>query len=635
MCVPSMHSIPSRLRFFAAGFVGLLLAGAISAQARQPQNVVSFDLRYTLRRDLRDPAQVAGLWDDLHAAATLQGVVNRERPRLYLHYVVEGGCDIDAYWWNHYTAPGGWLHGVSAASVPDMAALVEAFRDDIRGVVLYDSNVAATSNVASAVAGIEALMAVRYDPSPGSLYRRVVESGPKLPVRVRLVGEGGAALFTGRGIIPGTERASSGSVKADPYLWFIERYVKAGRCNMRYAGYYIDQKWREAPRSGPPNHHTLTNHDFFVSRRGFFFDLSPWADEPATDDRAQAPGTDRAVLEEFLREAYRANRGEAFCYIGGFPAWAYKYTQRAGGKHPDVATEWEFGRVISAYNAFKDADAIGYGALANASFWQHFPLRDRYPQRWVTTEELRRRGLLAADGSVTVSGRNFILFYVGDYDASSWIAQRTHDIWDHPDRGKVPLMWCISPVLQERVPMVLHYLRETAGPNDYFAAADNGAGYLLPGMLQAPRALSGLPDGLDAWARHCDGYYRRWGLSVTGFVIDGEAPPLSVRGLDCYASFSPNGIVPQKAPLTLLHGDMPVLRSDEDIQQNPREAARRIVERVTARRVPFHWFRNILKNPGWYRETMEELHRLDPRIELLDAPAFFELYRRWLREKKP
>jgi hypothetical protein len=125
-------------------------------------------------------------------------------------------------------------------------------------------------------------------------------------------------------------------------------------------------------------------------------------------------------------------------------------------------------------------------------------------------------------------------------------------------------------------------------------------------------------------------YYEKWGMTVTGFVIDGFAPPLSKKGLDCYASFSPNGIVPQKVPLTLLHGNMPVLRSDEDIQQNPAEAARRVMERVAARPVPFHWFRNILKTPTWYVQTVDEIKRLNPDIELLDAPTFFELYRIWL-----
>src|SRR3546814_5419732 len=107
-------------------------------------------------------------------------------------------------------------------------------------------------------------------------------------------------------------------------------------------------------------------------------------------------------------------------------------------------------------------------------------------------------------------------------------------------------MWCISPVLEERVPMALAYRRETATPNDYFAAADNGAGYVMPGMLQEPRPVSGLPDGLKTWEKHCLPYYHRWDLTITGFIIDGNSPGLNKEGLDTYARFSPNGIVPQK-----------------------------------------------------------------------------------------
>ena len=285
--------------------------------------------------------------------------------------------------------------------------------------------------------------------------------------------------------------------------------------------------------------------------------------------------------------------------------------------------------------AFKDADAIGLGALANASFWQHFPLKKRYPQRWVTHEELKERGYLNEDGTVRLDGREFVIFYVGDYDASAWTAQTTPYLWDHPDRGKVPMMWAISPVLAERVPMVMHNYRMTASENDYFVAADNGAGYLLPGMLQQPRAVSGLPSGLEAWSRHCRTYYRRWGLSVTGFVIDGEAPGLSEEGLECYRRFSPNGIVPQKVPLTLLYKDMPVLRSDYDITSpHPDEAARVMMDRISRRPVPFHWFRAILKSPSWYKEVRDELHRQNPKIEWLDAPTFFELYRLYLQQNE-
>ena len=611
-----------------------IITSACKGAEIENKKIGIFDLSYTLKTDLTTETGVNTAWDDVHAVATLQGVVNRNESNLYVFFVKERQYDIDAYWWNKYRAEGEWLVGKDTIRYNTIEELFKAYKNFINGVVVYDENVASTSNVASAVAGIENLVAIRFDPRKGSLYDRLVVSGPKLKVKKWLVNRNGSPLFTGKGIIPETKRESSGSLKNDPYIWFIENYMKKGKCNTEFAAYYIDQYWKKRPNSAPRNHHTLSNHDFFVSKKAFFFDLSPWGDEPATDDPNQTAGCDLATLKEFLSLAYHQNKGEKICYIGGFPAWAYKYTKHANGKHDDVPTEWEFSRIISAYNAMKDADAIGYGALANASFWRHFPLQPKYEQSWVSHEELKKKGLLTADGKVDVKNRNFIIFYVGDYDASSWITQRTPSIWDDPNRGKIPLMWSISPVLQERVPMVMHNFRKTATPNDYFAAADNGAGYLMPGMLQEPRGISGLPSGLNAWANHCKKYYEKWGLTITGFVIDGEAPGLNKDGLDCYASFSPNGIVPQKVPLMMLHKNMPVLKSDWDVNDSdPKAAANIILQRIRAREkdTPFHWFRNILKTPTWYVNVVDEVTKQDPNIVLLDAPAFFELLRVYLQ----
>lgn len=598
-----------------------------------------YDLGYTLQTDLATAEGRNTAWDDVHLVAALQGIVNRDAARLYVYFVERDGVGIDRYWFDKYRRRGQWLYGKETVTYGTIEELVEAYADYVEGVVLYDGNVPSTSNVASSVAGSDDLLPVRYDPSPGSLYDRLVTHGPCLPVKCRLVNEDGSPMFTGKGTIPSTSRASTGSVKNDPYIWYIENYMKQGRCNTEYAGYYIDQYWKQNPTAANRNHHTLSNHDFFISKRGFFFDLSPWGDEPATDEPGQPAGTDLATLKEMLLLAYRQNEGERFCYIGGFPAWAYKYTMHAGGIHDDVPTEWEFSRLIGAYNAFKDADAIGYGALANASFWQHFPLEGEYPQPWITHEQLEERGLLTPDGKVDTGGKQFVIFYVGDYDASSWISQMSSATWDDPARGQLPLMWSISPVLEERAPHVLHYFRTTATPNDYFASADNGAGYLNPGMLQEPRPFSALPSGTEAWARHCVPYYKRWGLTVTGFIVDGYAPGLDRTGLDAYASFSPNGIVPQKTPSAAwMYGGMPVLQADLDINDgDPKVAASRIVERVKERsgHLPFHWFRNILKRPSWYVEVMDEVARLDKDIVLLDAPSFFELLRIWLKEQQP
>ncbi|MFZ4261526.1 GxGYxYP domain-containing protein [Sphingobacterium sp. HJSM2_6] len=602
------------------------------AQSKNPIGI--FDLGYTLEPDFNDKEKAKTAWDHTHFIASLQGVVNKKEPNLYIHLIKTGEVDIDRYWWSKYRKKNNWLANRDTIEFNNLESLVHFYKNHIKGAVVYDPLVASTSNVASAVAGSDNLVAIRFDLDPNSVYSKLVKSGPKIPVKVWLVEPNGKSIFKGKGIIPKTKRMSTGSAKNDAYIWYIENYFKKGKTNAEFGAYYIDQIWLNKPTAVGKNHHTLSNHDYFISKGAFFFDLSPWQDESATDDLTQPLGTDLNTLKEFLLLAYKQNEnGKKFTHIGGFPPWAYKYTKHAGGKHEDVPTEWEYSRIISAYNAFKDADAIGFGALANASFWQHYPLKKEYPQKWVTDEELKSKGYLDEQGKLVDNGKDYYLFYVGDYDASSWLSQTTAWIWDDPNRGKVPLMWSISPILARRVPMAMEYRWESATANDYFAAADNGAGYLMPGMLQIPRPISNLPDATDQWAEHNIPFYKQWGMSITGFIIDGEAPGLNKAGMDAYAKFSPNGIVPQKVPLSLLYEEMPVLKSDEDVnQENPKDAATVIVNRIANRPIKFHWFRNILKTPTWYVQVVDEVKAKNPNAILLDAPTFFALYKKYLLE---
>ncbi|EQD70078.1 hypothetical protein B1A_06491, partial [mine drainage metagenome] len=48
-------------------------------------------------------------------------------------------------------------------------------------------------------------------------------------------------------------------------------------------------------------------------------------------------------------------------HIGGFIPWDKKYTKYpgAGGKHGGVATEWEYAYIVSCFNGYMDADALG------------------------------------------------------------------------------------------------------------------------------------------------------------------------------------------------------------------------------------------------------------------------------------
>ena len=322
-----------------------------------------FDLRDTAKIDVRQPEQVRMAWDHAHALATLQGIVNRDGPRLYLQFVQLGSTDIDRYWFEKYRQPGRWLAERPVVRYSDIVEVVRAYRSSIQGAVVYDPAVPATSNAASTVAGTEDLIAIRYDPSVGSLYHRLVVAGPRLPVRVWLLNEDGTSKFTGSGTVAETQKKSTGSAKCDVYLWLQAHYLDPKRCDGRYGANYIDSFWLTKPNAAVINHHTLTNHDFFVSKRAFFFDLSPWADEKPNDDPGQPLGTDRRMLESLLGSAYRQTEGKSIIHIGGFPPWPHKYTSHAGsGQHDGVPTEWEYCQLISAYNAFQDADAFCYGA---------------------------------------------------------------------------------------------------------------------------------------------------------------------------------------------------------------------------------------------------------------------------------
>jgi len=85
-----------------------------------------------------------------------------------------------------------------------------------------------------------------------------------------------------------------------------------------------------------------------------------------------------------------------------------------------------------------DADALGLGAMANASFFQHYPLENYYPQnKRPTFDNLIRCGFVNSDGKVTPN--RYITFYIGDYDSAAWLYSQGTQIWNEPNRGKMPL----------------------------------------------------------------------------------------------------------------------------------------------------------------------------------------------------
>lgn len=609
---------------------GASVFGADRSPAAAPAIVHTFDARWLNHLDLRSPTNATLVWDTLHALSAIQGLANRPSPRFYLFYCSEYGVDTDQFWFDWLRQEDGWLAKSTIRSLTNLEQVVQAFRGSLKGLAVYDPAVPATAIAASTAAGCEDLVPVRFDPSPGSVYDRLANQ-MKLPVGLWLVEPSGKSRFTGQGTIPDSDEPSSGSAKIDVYRWALRRYLASGKVAPGFAAYYVDSFWQQHPTQGGPGMHTLSNHDYFIARQSFFFDLSPWADETPNDDPGQRLGLDKECLLQVLHALYvRADGG--IVKIGGFPPWPFKYTahSRPPGKHDGVPTEWEFGRLISQFNAYKEADAAGLGAMANASFFQHYPLAGGYPQPngRPSVSHWKARGLIDASGKV--AARFFVGHYVGDYDSPSWLYKAVPAFFKDPARGRVPLGWAFDPNLADRAPQTLVYAYRHATTNDFFIAGDSGAGYLNPRALTV-RPDSGLPSGLEKWTDYCRRYYRRWDMSITGFLLDGAGGASTEHEFKAYQAFSPDGAGThfEKGPAVHVGiGTCP----ERDLPDDAAAAAAFIDKAAKQRgedEPGFLWARSILKSPGWYVEVSRLLAEKYPeaKVEVVDPYTFFGLIR--------
>lgn len=614
------------------------------SQAEEPFYL--YDLTQFRDFDRADGAAVRRAWDETFLVAALQGLANRDSARLYVFFVAAQGLETDRFWLDLFSkeipangsepARRGWLQGRERREIGSLDELLTVFADAFDGVVLYDESVPSTANVAASVAGADRLLPIRFDASPGSLYSRLVvdPNGPRLPVVVRLIETDGSPLFVGSGKIPGTDLDSSGSAKCDPYYWLVEKYLKTGKLNPAEGGYYLDADWIRRP-IGATQNHCLTNRDFGISRAAFFFDLSPWEDEAPNDEPNQPLGADFNAFNAILRAAYDANGGQKMIRVSGFTPWDSKYAVpgNPNGRHGAVQTEWRHAELLSNYNAYLDADALGLGAMANASFFQHFPLDARYPQRKPTVDDLRRRGYIDDNGYPV--DKTFVAIYSGDYDSAAWVYQTAPIFWNDEARGSIPIDWAFNPNLADRFAPGFDYVRRTKSDLDFFVSGDSGAGYLNPTALLAPRRFSGLPDGLDVWVEHCRKHFERWDLSGIGFVIDGDARPSDRAVLERLAEFAPDGITTHYGrKMGVVDGPngvkTPWRPMNFDIA-DPDSGAKIILGDVRDNMGPqFNIYRAILWSPSRLKTLFENVKAdadRGTRVEFVETRAFWLLLR--------
>lgn len=629
----------------------LLVASKLLRQAQASSPIL---YRYNLSYTLTLPPAAA--YEEAMLVATLSGLVNRDGPRLFTPYL-----PADEYWWEYMRArnfpPGVSNNDTTIINLPDLNALLDVFASVVQhSVILFDPLVPATSNVAQTAAGVWGVLPIGFRPEdPNSLYTRYVQSGP-LQVKHSLVGQFPVA------------KNGTGSAKGDAYMWAIDTFLRGGggggkkgsaesddnkgnKANPAMLAYFVDYFWTQVPNGSghqgvAPSFdlHTVTNHDYFVAHKAFFFDLSVWADEAPNDDLGQPLGTDRKVFETLLRACYEGTEGNAMITIGGFTPWLFKYV---GWKHEGVETEWETAKLVSGYNALLDADACCVGAMANAAFYQHYPLPERFVQQPAPTpDELVRKGYLvrkeienpspfsSSSQYMVAPNKGFYAFYAGDFDSSAWAYQQLHPLWNDPARGTVPVGWAVNPNLSKRFPLIFEMMYESLTPQDRMTTGDSGAGYLNPTQLFEPRA-SGLPDGSAVWKEWCLPFYQQFDLSFTGFLLNGKAGKMTHECQAFYTAFSPDGLTnnhrrsPDYPIVPSLEGNTPVFEEIDMPDGDGSAAAQVVLNRYDAagQGAQFMIFRGTLKSPSFYAAVVEGVRALRPTLEAVEPLALSYLAR--------
>ena len=151
-------------------------------------------------------------YDALKTIVAVQGLRNREGPELFLFW-----ADHDTFWLRYMMEPGHFMNGMQIREIDTFDEFLKCYCTFIRnqGLALWDPDVPATMNVATTACGVEGCIPIRAE----SRILQRIEAATKAPVALNLVGK-----FTGKGMIEGTNRPSSGSAKCDAYLWALEKF---------------------------------------------------------------------------------------------------------------------------------------------------------------------------------------------------------------------------------------------------------------------------------------------------------------------------------------------------------------------------------------------------------------------------
>lgn len=569
------------------------------------------------------------------AVASLQGLVNKNRPRLYLDRPVMSaysadyekmGIELNTFWLENLKRVGGELDGYTQININNVDDLWDVF-GEIRKVVVWDSRVGATANVATTIAGIEGAIPVVYG---SNLYKKLVED-KNYEVAIDLH----QLNFSDVSRIPGSSTVSTGSSKGNAYIWAKENYLDNNKCNSLILGYVED---------GPQIDHIsdqVTIRDILVKEKAFVFDLSPIGDEKPDDDPNQPMGTDRSVFIKILQSANRnIDKDREIVTVIGYPPWFSKYTsyRNPSSNYGPVQLERTSIRLMSNHGV----GLLPAGVTYNTSFHNLFAKENGYGSIW------RDRAT-----KISLENKTYVMYYKGDYDGLNAKGSIYYS-WGDKSRGSIKLAWGLTPMAIKYFPDVVDFLRRTSTSNDSLIGPNSGCLYIRPDEWPENR--------WESYGIFCNKWYERSDYSLTGFILGGDESLADKTGREAYLraffNFSGDGMALKSNSrqfgddfMYTRHQGMPVIAMTDTVNDVDNAVEHIMITKIkggflgntsTIGKEPkFLAIRKGPKTtPSWFVEFDQKLKQRFAnegwgQIVVVDSDNFFRLARRDLGDNNP
>ncbi|MZQ86598.1 hypothetical protein GQF01_31285 [Paenibacillus sp. 5J-6] len=512
--------------------------------------------------------------------ATLQGIVNREQPRIYL---LENKEEGEKTWLNNLQVP---YHQ------EDYWQIVKKYASEIKGIIVYDPLVPDSINVATTLAGLknavvaspqlaEQLKAAPYklkvlEDLQGKFKDRLdaytwqyehlwdqtshrmlvglspntsVKIPPGLPASFQTIGQDTTQERDGNNRKTYDFDLTSYLGKESVYLRFDDAFAQDGwgpavhevtvKADGQIIAQFIPGTTQEEPflfdrqnsqvSSGNGGHRFADNDRYFVYKftppagaKQITASVDMWNQYKVSAGNVQPPSSEVKEPYGYLRDYAVANKAMVFWLDSNVPAQKTLFEKILSDVKPGSPyLGWFSNDVEGEFSSVEITSRHSVYVLA-ADWFSNLTVFSGTRAKPVKAKPL---------AAPPLENKIYVTYTFSEGDNFQYNQHRMRILWDDPNRGKVPINWTSSPLLYDGAPAILNYYQSTATANDLLIAGPSGAGYFYP----TPWPESTFPDFL----KQTNSYLKKTGMTIPYILnrVANENVPLSDSKAAAYQQY--------------------------------------------------------------------------------------------------